>query len=380
MKQFKTSFLTLLFLISILLLAYSFYPIIKRGIYLLDFVLYYYPIGQHLNQNLHPYQLSQNPILYPPPFLLILSLLHYLPLVSGQYIWTLLSLLSLFLSLWLILKINNLKPTIKWFLFLSPFLFLSFPAKFTLAMGQVNHFILLFFTLGFYFYQQKKENFSAFFITLSFLTKLFPVWILLFFFQKKDWGLIKKISLYTILAFILSSLFLDLQIIKDFFFFVLPSFFSHTANSSYYNQALTGLISRLVSHSQAQVYILLILSLYFIFLTWKKIQKSLPDSLKFSLLITLSLLTAPVAWQHHLVFLFFPFLSLFAYFKNTKKIKSLLILLLACLLIFINIKNPQLFQSSLWGKIILSHATIATLIIYFLNLTIIPPIPRKSKN
>jgi len=370
MKQFKTSFLTLFFLSSIFLLARSFYPIIKRGIYLLDFALYYYPVGQYLKQNLPLYRLNQNPIINPPPFLLILSLLHYLPLIFGQYIWTFLSLLSLFLSLWLILKINNLKPAIKWFLLLSPFLFLSFPAKFTLAMGQVNHFILLFFTLSFYFYQQKKHSLSAFFFTLSFLIKLFPIWIFLFFFQKKDWGLIKKICLYTALAFILSSLFLDVQIIKDFFFFVLPSFFNHTANSNYYNQALTGLISRLVSHPQSQAYIFLILSLCLIFLTWKKIQKSLPDSLKFSLLITLSLLTAPVAWQHHLVFLFFPILSLFAYFQKTKKTKSLLILFLAYLLIFINIKNPQLFQSNLLGKVILSHATFSALIIYFLNLTI----------
>jgi len=375
MKQFKTSFLILFFLISIFLLARSFYPIIKRGIYLLDFVLYYYPVGQYLKQNLNLYQLSQNPVLYPPPFLLILSLLHLLPLISGQYIWTFLSLLSLFLSLWLILKINNLKPTIKWFLFLSPFLFLSFPAKFTLAMGQVNHFILLFFTLGFYFYQQKKENLSAFLFTLSFLIKLFPIWTLFFFFQKKDWGLIKKISLFTILAFILSSLFLPLQIIKDFSFFVLPSFLGHTANSSYYNQALTGLISRLISHPQSQTYIFLILSFYLIFLTWKKIQKPLADPLKFSLLITLSFLIAPVAWQHHLVFLFFPILSLFTYFQKTKKTKSLLILLLAYFFIFINIKNPQLFQSNLWGKIILSHATISALIIYFLGLTTSTPNP-----
>jgi len=352
-----------LFLTGLALLTYSFHPIIERGIHLLDFTLYYYPTGYYLSQGLNPYHLPSG-LLYSPPALLIFQPLYYLPSQPTQLIWTLLSFLSLLLSLWLIIKLTKLKPQRKWFLLLSPFFFLSFPSKFTLGMGQINHFILLLFTSSFYLYQKKKKKLSALLLTLSFLIKLFPIWILLFFIQKKDWGYIKKLILYTFSAFLLSSLFLPLQMFKDYFTLVLPSFLTHAANSSYYNQALTGLISRLVSHPPLQSSLATSLSLILIFLAWKKLQPKLSKHLKFSLLITLSLLISPVSWQHHLVFLFFPLVFLFAHFYSQKNLRGLSLTIIAYLLIFINIKNPQPFTTTLWGNLLLSHATLGSLLLY----------------
>jgi len=355
------------FLIGLSLLAYSFYPIIHQGIYLPDFILYYYPTGSQLSQGLNPYHLPTG-LLYSPPALLFFRLLDYLPPQPTQLIWTLLSFLALLLSLWLIIKLTKLKPSRKWFLLLSPFFFLSFPAKFTLGMGQINHFILLLFTASFYFYQQKKKNLSAIFLTLSFLIKLFPVWTFLFFIYKKDWGYIKKIILYSFSAFLISLIFLPLQIFKDYFTFVLPGFLTHTANSSYYNQALTGLISRFISHPPLQAALATFLSLILVFLAWKKLKSRLSNNLKFSLFITLSLLINPVSWQHHLVFLFFPFIILFTRFYSQKNTRGLSLTFLAYLLIFINIKNPQPFTNTIWGNLLLSHATIGNLLIFIATL------------
>ena len=354
----------LFFLASLSLLAYSFFPIIKRGIYLLDFALFYHPVGKLLSQNLNPYQ-STTPLLYSPPMLLLLYPLNFLPLTPSQLIWTTLSFLSLLLGLWLIIKTTSLKPSLYWFLLISPFFFLSFPAKFTLGMGQINHFVLLFFTLSFYLYQKKRLQFSALFLTLAFLSKFFPLWVLVFFVFKKDHQFLKNLTLYSLSAFAITALLLPFKITKDFFITVMPSFFNHTHNSSYYNQALTGLISRSIQNSTYQTYTAIVLTLLLLILTLRKI-KTLSASFQFSLLITLSLLTAPVAWQHHLVFLFFPLITLLAKFLKTKQYPQLSLLLFSYLLIFINLKTPPIPDSFL-NQLFLSHATLGSLIIFFLH-------------
>jgi len=359
--KLKKTLFWLFFFLGLFQLLYSFGKVIARGIYLPDFAQAYYQVGSNLRKGINPYRTS-SPILYPPFSLLVFALLGYFPLNLIQLTWSVFSFLALLISIRLILTSCQLKSA-NWFLFLAPLAFLSFPVKFTLGMGQINNFILLLFSLSFYFYQKEKINLSSFFFSLSLLIKLTPVWIFLFFIKKKEWRVFKRILLFLVLGLGLSFLILPRDIFKDFFFLTLPSFKSHFANSAYYNQALTGLISRLWGR---QAFLVTLIGLIFIFLSWLRIGQLNSDHLKFSLLITLGVLIAPVSWQHHLVFLFFPIIVLFTHFLKAGKKTELLILAFAYFLIAFNFKNPSIFETTLWGRLLLSHAVFGTLLVYFL--------------
>jgi len=111
--------------------------------------------------------------------------------------------------------------------------FLSFPLKFTLGMGQINNFILLFFSFFYYFMQKNKKILSSFFISLSYLLKLTPVFSVFYFLKNRKWQMVSIISLFVILGLASSYLLLPEQIVKDFFIHVLPNFRISINNSSY---------------------------------------------------------------------------------------------------------------------------------------------------
>ncbi len=123
---------------------------------------------------------------YPSTALFIFIPLSFLPIYSGQIIFTLVSLICLVLSVIFITKSLNWKLNLNETLLIFPLIFLSFPSKWTLGLGQLNNLVLLFVVLNFYFFKKQKYWFSGFFLGWAMALKLIPGLLVIYFLLKKD--------------------------------------------------------------------------------------------------------------------------------------------------------------------------------------------------
>jgi len=347
----------LFFLVTFLILSKSlllnFYP---------DLSQYYFGA-----KSMNPYL---NGIIYPPFSILIFSLLTYFPFVWIEKVWTILSSVSLFASVYLIFRLYNKKIfSILGFVALG-LVCLSFPVKFTLGMGQINNFILLIFVSALYFLNKERNHLASFFLSLSLAIKLFPVYLLIYFFLAKKWKIILLLVIFLISLSLIAMVFVGLKINLYFYENFLPTLLSGW-KTDYYNQSLTGFIGRSFLQNIFSQIIIGFTSLIFIFVSILTVFKSLKNkalmNMCFGLLITLNVVVNNFSWQHHFVFLIFPFLVTLFYILNLKKsLKPILIIFISYVLISFNLKNPS-------DVLILlqSHIFYGTVLLWFLEIYLI---------
>jgi hypothetical protein len=133
--------------------------------------------------------------------------------------------------------------------------------------------------------------------------------------------------------------------------------------TDYYNQSLTGLVGRSLPRSLFSKALIDLVSLIFILISCLVVFKSRKNkalvNMEFGLLITLNLIVNNFSWQHHFVFLIFPFLATLFYIQKLKnKFRFLFLILISYILISFNLKDPHavpvLLQSHvLYGAILL---------------------------
>ena len=342
-------FVFLFFLISFLILCKSlllnFYP---------DFSQYYFGA-----KAVNPYL---NGVIYPPLALVIFSILKYVPFYFAEKVWAILSLISLFASVYLIFKMykKNLFSVLG-FVSLG-FVCLSFPIKFTLGMGQINNFILLLFVMSIYALNKNKSNLASFLLSLSFAIKLFPAYLILQFAVMKKWKFLFT-SLISLIVLSLIAFILIGPRINLYFYQHLLSTLLAGWKTDYYNQAITGFIGRSFSYNFFGQLLVDLILLFFILTSCLVVFKSRKNkelmNMSLGLLITLNLIVNNFSWQHHFVFLIFPFLATLFYIHKLKNNrKFLLILFISYVLVSFNLVNPHaapvLLQSHvLYGAILL---------------------------
>jgi alpha-1,2-mannosyltransferase len=194
---------------------------------------------------------------------------------------------------------------------------LSFPTKFTLGMGQNNFIALVLLLFSYLLYKEKKLQDAGILLGLAISLKTIFVYFLLFYILKKQW----KVIAYAFLILLLSTLLIylirgNLDLYKFYLTDLLPPLFRFENREIYTNQGLSGFISRLFTDIYIRklltsaISITLVLYNTFIVLKNKKID------LVFSLTIITLLLIDSLAWQHHFVWLLFPFIVLVKYSKN----------------------------------------------------------------
>jgi hypothetical protein len=216
--------------------------------------------------------------------------------------------------------------------------------------------------MSIYALNKNKSNLASFLLSLSFTIKLFPAYLILQFAVMKKWKFLftALISLITLsaIAFILIGAKINWYFYQHF----LPTLLTGW-KTDYYNQALTGFISRSFPHDLFSQILIVLLSLFFILISCLVIFKARKNKLfinmSFGLLITLNLIVNNFSWQHHFVFLIFPFLATLFYIQKLKNNrKFLLILFISYVLVSFNLVNrhavPVLLQSHvLYGAILL---------------------------
>lgn len=319
------------------------------------------------------------PQVYPPTEFIFFLPFSLLPLKLSSYLYTALSILSLIASLFLLAKIFNVKFLSKINLLLMGLVFMMFPVKFTLGMGQINLLVLWLMVYGLWLMKKRKEFCVGVVLGVSLVIKLFPillpVWILVSSppatnmrsiagrsFHSNGIRIILGIAFALTIAIVFVLIFIPWEVNLTFLK-IFPSLLS-SWKLDYYNQSLGGFIGRswgtdeLATILKQALSVTLILTTFFVVLKNRK-----PDiystGLIFGSLINLNLIVNTFSWQHHFVWLIIPFYSTFFYLRKIKaKNIYYLLLTISYLLISINFKDPSilptLFQSHvLFGGLIL---------------------------
>jgi alpha-1,2-mannosyltransferase len=331
--------LTLLIMLKVLFL--NVYP---------DFNAYYYGSVEH------------NILNYPPFVTVIFSFFSFLPLAIASKVWTILSILFLLISLSLCFKLFSVKIFSSTALVLFSLVFIYFPVKFTLGMGQLNLLVLLFIVLTLYFYIKGRDSYSGVCLGISIMLKLFPVLLLLYFLLLRKY----KIFIYSLVVFIglggISYLFIKPGI-NNYYWQHLFSIIN-SVPVDYYNQALSGFLARSIGFISLRNFLRIIISILLITFSYLVILRNRKrdlsgKTLEFGSIITLNVLVNGYSWQHHFVWLILPFLITFIYIRNKKlDVASYIFLGTSYLLTCVNIKNftlyPAIIQSHMfYGAIIL---------------------------
>ncbi len=354
--SFTIFILSLFFIFKTLFL--NFYP---------DFKVHYLsPIAVFSGNN--PYKGGENfftPEVYPPFVIYLFSPFILFSYSVAEKLWTALSIIFLFVSLYFIFKINGK------FLFSTTGLLLSalfftfyFPIKFTLGMGQINFLILFLTVLSVYFLNKNKEASSGFFLTLSMMIKFFPLLLLPYLLLLKKWKMLLSIGI----TFCTISFFIFLlnpKLTLYFYGSVLPSLLGGW-KGDYYNQSLAGFLTREVVFLPLREFMTVLFSLLLVIISFVTIhiRKNIFSNLSVSLLISLSLLINNFSWQHVFVWLSFPFITIFYFIKDQRS--SLFYFLVwgaSFFLTGLNLPNPGIFP-----VIFISHVFYGALLLWALNI------------
>lgn len=324
----------------------------------------FYEAGKMVLLGLNPYErllTTKGPFNYPPAILPILKIIAVLPIEKAAVIFNLLSLLALIGSLW-ILKTMVGWPKKNWQIILIYLLcFFSFPVKYNLGMGQINNFILFFISVGMYFFFKKKQIFAGVFFALAAGFKLSPFLTLFYLLVKQQWRIFWAMVFTEVIIFLSPFLILSFDYQKIYYTDIFFRAFSPVGKSVYYNQALSGLISRQLGPEA--YYLVLMISLILLLITLWRLKKLNLFS-QWSAVVSLMVLINGLSWQHHLVFLIPCFFLLYKGMKGMNR----WLLVLAYLLLAVNIKNPEDYQGLM--TVMLSHGFFGTLTLWGLSMMV----------
>lgn len=287
---------------------------------------------------------------YPPN-----TLLFYIPFTffnqnTAQLIFSFLNLVFLLLCVLISLKIIKKRPKMWEIIFISFLLFLTFPARHTLLMGQNNFFAYTLLLLSFYFLKNKKGVASGILLGLSISFKTIFIFYLLFFFLKKQKRILFYANLTIILTILITTTFFDPHLFVYWYKEVLPPLFNYAGRETSTNQGISGFVSRIFTNISIRKTLTYTISGLLVGMTALKIYKTKNLIATFSLfLITLNLIDS-LAWQHHFVWLLLPFIYL-GY--NIKSPRNWLLLIISYILNFLGI--------NFWGSVILYYIFISIL-------------------
>lgn len=309
LKIFKIGF----FLVSLILFIHLLYSLLSlmEESNLNDFQVYYQAAKISLSEN--PYKKEYfSPYNYPPTATLFLLPLTLLPYKLAEFLWLMLSFFSLLFSVFLTFNLFFKRTSFVLKFFVSTLLLRTFPARFTLVLGQINLIILLLLVLSFHFYQKKRKILAGFFLGFAGAIKLTPLLLLLFYFLKKE----KKTVIASLLTFLSSNLLAFIifgpQQLLYFFKEILPLLLkqadSRGMTTTNINQSLEVFLFRLSLTGIFGNLIKWFFVFFSLFLVARKIifkNQPLENFKSFSALLLVTTVFIPgFAWQHHFVFLF----------------------------------------------------------------------------
>lgn len=281
---------------------------------------------------------------------------------AGLVLFTYISFASIIGSVYLSLKITAKKVPWYYFLFFIGLSFASFPIRFTLGMGQVNIIVLFLLLLAVYLETKSRKNSLAAGLSLGAAIALKPIFafFLLFFLLKKNWKLvlISTLMIVILIAFIL--IFWSPQIWINWYQTAILPLTSYLAPGiyAYQNQGIFGFLSRQMSDFYARIYLHKAATILLIPFASYLVFKKKEINLGLSFFIITLLLFDITSWQHHFVWLMFPFVVLLVNILKSKNVVLLGFLVLSYFLVSWNFRDPSQFpaiflSTQFYGAVIL---------------------------
>lgn len=303
---------------------------------------------------------------YPANSLLFYIPLTLLPYTVAQGIFVILSFFSFFAVVYLSLKIVSGKVNWLYFVVASIFGLWAFPFKFTLGMGQNNLLALLILLTSLYF-SKKKPALAGIILGIAISFKTIFGFFLLFFILKRKWKLLTYSAL-TILIFIFITILLsNLNLYVFYFQKVVPPLLNYSGREIYFNQGFMGFISRITVNIPLRsltnnIFSVFVLALISAFSLMRKNYL-----LQFSLFVVSLVLLDSLSWQHHFVWLIFPFILIGFILVKYRLKKLFLPYAISLFLVGWNFKNPAAF-SYFPVSLILSNTFYGALILWIINI------------
>jgi len=284
----------------------------------------------------------------------------------GLVLFTYISFASIIGSVFLSLKIVIKKVPWHYFLLFTGLSLASFPIRFTLGMGQLNAIVLFLLLLAVCLETKPVKNSLAAGLSLGLAIALKPTFafFLLFFVLKKSWKMVFISSLTVAVPALATLIFWSPQIWVSWYQSAILPLTSYTARGIYVyqNQGIFGFLSRQISNFNARIILHKAATISLIPLAAYLVFKKKEINLGLSFFIITLLLFDITSWQHHFVWLMFPFVVLFTYILKSKNAILLGLLILSYLLVSYNIKYDYIYP-----KIILSNQFYGAIILWGIN-------------
>jgi hypothetical protein len=299
------------------------------------------------SQQTNVYQRIEHLNPHPPFTAMLLFPLWFLSFHQAAFLWGLITILCMFLSIFLLIKSEDI--SLLYFPLISLFVLAWPPFQSNLYFGQISVLVTLFVTTGWYFLKKHRENMSGIFIALATMLKFYPGLFIVYFLVTKRWKAFRS-------SIIISGVIIILTLIVtkyDFFhliFNVMPQdikywqadmmnsslngFFSKlflpmlTFNTTAFTLFISSFMKNLLFYTTAGS--LLFYSILYI------IRYNHNNDLGFSLFLILSLLLSPLCWDHFFTLLLISFVILIKELIRRNNNYEITIFIISLLLISID--------------------------------------------
>lgn len=257
---------------------------------------------------------------------------------TATIIWLHLNILLLFLSIWLMTKINKIVFN-KSYIFLVSFFTLNFHPLFeTIKWGQVNIILFVLILSLIYFYLKNNLLLTGFFLGLAIIFKIIPGMLVLYFLVRKKFSVVVYASI-TVIAFIILSITLfGVDLHKEYFFEKLPTASLHGYKGNIYDQSFQAMSFRLfwadngytnawfdnfnLSKKISSFFRISSVIIMIIFLFPKKnTDLNVLKTLEILIVNTTIHLFHSLSWEHHFMLSIFLFICIFIIIKERNQSK-----------------------------------------------------------
>lgn len=279
---------------------------------MLDLHAYY--VGIHeISEGISPFELSVMQTAGPPLVLVPYVLLLPITLQQAQFGMTFISLVASFWSCWLLATKFFPSKKVLAMLALATVLFLGFPARFTVEMGQSNA-VLLFLTTVLVVGRGRWTGMLA--GTMAVIKTNYLAVVPYLWYRPRQ-------LLFALLSIVFIALlgtpFLSIRTYQEYFS---TRFLGHVNASSiqgydYYNQSLQSTLHRLTVPESYWIFLAL-LAIVWLYSSYKKYPPHVG--------VYFALLLSPIIWQHYFMVLF-PLFIVLVFQKKQTRMSQLLIII-----------------------------------------------------
>jgi len=321
-----------------------------------DFAYYYEAAGEVTRRVINPIHLL------PPASLLVYAPIQLFPYITAQGIWVLASFLCLMVVVWRTTALAGIRdPWIR--CTVGALAYLSFPTQFTLGMGQVNLIALFLLLISVTQETERRSVYAGGLFALAILLKPELIMLAPIFLYARRWVFSGSLVVFLAGGVAASLVVFGMNAYSLYIARMNSALGGWGDMGIYYNQGLSGLLSRM-GLSESVWYFGLSTLVGLVTLYGIRKRNIVFPSVVW-LVLPVFLLIEPIAWQHHFVFLLPVYILVW---KRLPSLKMRVLLGISLLLVSMNFASPGFLDTMPLGWLVSSHGTVGTLLLWVIAL------------